>query len=123
MVRVKNGIVIAFVAVLLCNSHYNHDDVGMVAAAAVSGGREAEADDGSTRVVPVPTQKLNKSNKASKPHADKDVERLLRLLVFTTAMDVYCSMQPPPSLEAAAVSRAGNNSDEREFETARGALR
>ena len=115
MVRVTKGIVVAFVAVLICNSHYNHDGVGMVAAAAVSGGGEAEAD-GSTRGVPVPTRKLNKSSKASKPNDSEYMERLLRLLVFTTAMDVYRSMQPPPSSEAAAVARAGNDGGGRELE-------
>ena len=126
--RVTNGIVAAFVAVLLCNSHYHHDGVGMVAAAAVSGGGEEETDTttrGTTMTTVVdgvpaePTRKLIKRSKASKPDADDEVdtERLLRFLVFTTAMDVYSSMQSSSSLEEGVLPRAGNDNGGRELET------
>ena len=105
MVR-GNVIVTAFVAVLLFHSHFNHDGVGMVAAAAAAaaasgGGAEEEAATTTRGTmlmpvdgVPVPTRKLSKSSKGSKPDASEDnMKSLLRSLVYATASEVYRSMQ------------------------------
>ena len=120
MVRVKNVIITAFVAVWLFNGHYHHDGVGgMVAAATLEGGEE-EADTTTrgtmmTTVVdgvPVPERKLSKKSKASKPDANDDnmLQQLWRALVFDKAMNVYRWMQLQQSVSE-VTPRAGERND------------
>ena len=110
MMRVKIIVsIVAVVSVLLVNHHYGNEYADMVAAAAAAaaasggdgggGGGEAETTASDTRMVvdgvpvPVSPRKLSKSNKASKPEAEDMHTRLLRLLVFETAVNVYRSME------------------------------
>ena len=61
--------------------------------------RDATVVDG----VPVPTRKLIKNSKASKPDAAEDtIARLVRSLVFFKMMDVSRSLQPSSSSEDVA---------------------
>lgn len=58
--------------------------------------------------IPVPTRKLSKKRKASNDNElSEDVKRLLRLLVFNEAVDLYRSMQQPVPDDAAFVDNDG----------------
>ena len=73
--------------------------------------RDATVVDG----VPVPTRKLIKNSKASKPDAAEDtIARLVRSLVFFKMMDVSRSLQPSSSSEDVAAG-ADKNDGRREL--------
>lgn len=115
MMRVTNVIAVAFFAVLIFNGHYNHDGVGMVAAATLGGGEEEVLDTTNrdtmmTAVVDaesVATRKLTKKSKASKLDADNDnlLMQLLRSLVFDKAMALYSFSMEKSQSSAVGVRR------------------